>query len=189
VAAHATTAEGMRRAVSAGVATIEHGYGATDAVLSLLRERRVVLCPTLAANEAAARYAGWDGLAPEPTRVREARTLVQKALRAGVTLACGSDAGVFAHGDNVRELELMVQYGMPAVDALRAATATAARVLGREADLGRIETSCVADLVAVRSDPLRDPSALRQPTLVIEEGRVVVDRRHDMLSPTDRGAR
>jgi imidazolonepropionase-like amidohydrolase len=177
VVAHATTEEGIRRAVLAGAATIEHGYGATDAVLRLMRDHGVAFCPTLAANEAAARYAGWQPGTPEPARLREAREMFARALGSGVTIACGSDAGVFAHGDNAREIELMVAYGMRPPDALRAATATAARVLGRQDDLGRVAPGFLADLVAVEGDPLTDPSVLRRPTVVLSNGRVAVDHR------------
>lgn len=177
VAAHATTDEAIRRAVLAGVATIEHGYEASESVLALMREHDVVLCPTLAASEAMAVYNGWKPGAPEPSRIQEARAMFARALESGVTVACGSDAGVFAHGDNAREIELMVAYGMPPQDALRAATITAAKVLGKEERLGRIAEGFTADLVAVRGNPLVDPSALRRVVLVIKRGEVVVDRR------------
>lgn len=177
VAAHASTNEAIRRAVVAGVRTIEHGYGASAEVLALMREHGVVLCPTLAASEAVSRYAGWEPGTPEPPRVRQARELMARALASGVTLALGSDAGVFAHGANVRELELMVDYGMTPAAALAAATRVAAEVLGRGDDLGRVAPGFVADLVAVDGDPLRDAAALRRPRVVIREGRVVVDRR------------
>lgn len=177
VSAHAVTPEGIRRAVEAGAATVEHGTHATDEVLSLMRERGVALCPTLAATEACARQRGWSPGAPEPDDVRAAREMLGRALRAGVTIACGSDAGVFRHGDNAREIELLAAYGMGPEAALRAATATAARVIGRERDLGRIAPGCVADIVVLRGDPLRDPSALRDPVVVIQAGRIVLDRR------------
>lgn len=177
VAAHAATHEAIRRAVAAGVRTIEHGYGASAEVLELMRDRGVVLCPTLAASEAVSRYAGWEPGTPEPARVREARELMARALASGVTIALGSDAGVFAHGDNARELELLVDYGMTPAAALAAATRTAAEVLGRGGDLGRVAPGFVADLVAVDGDPLRDVAALRRPQVVIRKGRVVVDRR------------
>ncbi len=177
VAAHAFTSEGMRRAVLAGVSTIEHGYQASDEVLALMREHKVALCPTLAASEAVARYAGWKSGEPEPEGVRESRETFARALRSGVTIACGSDAGVFRHGDNAREIELMVAYGMSPKDALRAATATAARVLGREKELGRVVEGYLADLVAVREDPLKSASALRGPAVVVKDGRIVIDRR------------
>jgi imidazolonepropionase-like amidohydrolase len=177
VAAHAHTAEGIRRAVLAGVATIEHGTGATAEVLELMRRRGVALCPTLAAAEAVTRYAGWQPGQPEPARLREAREGFARALAARVIIANGSDAGVFAHGENARELELLVAWGMTPRDALRAATATAAAVLGRGRDLGRIAPGAIADLVAVRGDPLAGIAALRHPVMVIKDGRVEVDRR------------
>jgi imidazolonepropionase-like amidohydrolase len=175
VAAHAHTAEGIRRAVLAGVATIEHGDGATAEVLELMRRRGVALCPTLAASEAVTRYAGWRPGQPEPQRLREARAAFARALAARVIIANGSDAGVFAHGDNARELELLVAWGMTPRAALRAATTTAATVLGRGSDLARIAPGYVADLVALQGDPLADIAAVRHPVLVIKEGKVAVD--------------
>jgi imidazolonepropionase-like amidohydrolase len=177
VAAHANTAEGIRRAVLAGVATIEHGGGATDEVLALMRQRKVVLCPTLAASEAIAHYAGWKAGEPEPPRVRESREMFVRALKSGVTIANGSDVGVFAHGDNAREIELMAAYGMTPRQALRAATATAAAVLGKGDELGRVAPGHLADLIAVDGDPLEDVAALRRVVLVVKDGAVAVDHR------------
>lgn len=177
VAAHATTDEGIRRAVLAGVKTIEHGYGVSEATLKLMKEHDVVLCPTLSASDATARYAGWNGQDPAPPRVAASRSAFKAARESGVTIANGSDVGVFAHGDNARELELMVSCGMPIADALRSATSGAARVLGRETDLGKIAPGFIADLVAIRGDPLTDISAIRNVVVVIKDGRIVVDRR------------
>jgi imidazolonepropionase-like amidohydrolase len=177
VAVHAATDEAVRRSVLAGVNTVEHGYYVSKEVLGLMRERDVALCPTLAASEAMARYEGWQEGQPEPARIQRCRQMLARALEAGVVIACGSDVGVFAHGDNAREMELMAAYGMTAGDVLRSATSTAARVIGRESELGRIAVGYVADLVAVRGDPLRDMTALRQPAVVVKGGRVVVDRR------------
>ena len=132
---------------------------------------------TLAAAEAVTRYAGWRPGQPEPARLREAREGFARALAAKVVIANGSDAGVFAHGENAREVELLVAWGMTPRDALRAATATAAAVLGRGRDLGRIAPGAIADLVAVAGDPLAGIAALRHPVLVIKDGRVEVDRR------------
>jgi imidazolonepropionase-like amidohydrolase len=176
-AAHASTDEGARRAVLAGVRTIEHGTALSDATLELMAERGVVLVPTLAASEAVSRYAGWDGSEPAPARVVAGNDTLRRASARGVPIACGSDAGVFRHGDNAREIELMAEVlGSPA-EALRAATLDAARVLGRE-DLGRIAPGCVADLVAVAGDPLADARALRRVVLVVKDGRVVLDARN-----------
>ena len=177
VAAHAVTDEAIRRAVRAGVRTIEHGYHASTATLELMAERGVVLCPTLTASEAMARYSGWKPGMPLPVRVLASRAMFRRALNAGVTIACGSDVGVFPHGDNARELELMVDYGMPPAAALAAATTVAARVLGRERELGRIAAGALADLVALTGDPLQNPAALRRPPVVVAAGRVVIDRR------------
>jgi imidazolonepropionase-like amidohydrolase len=173
VAAHAVTAEAIRRSVLAGVKTIEHGYQASDDVLALMRERGVVLCPTLAACEAIGRYSG--GAAGAARRLNPARATFLRAMKAGVTIGCGSDVGVFAHGDSVRELELMVEFGMSAAAALRSATAIASDVLGLEA--GRIVPGRHADLVAVRRDPLESIGNLRDPTVVIQAGKIVVERR------------
>ena len=130
VAVHTSTAEGMRRATLAGAATIEHGDGGTPEVFRLMAEHKVALCPTLAAGDATAQYAGWKkGEEPEPPGVTRKRASFKAALEAGVTILSGSDVGVFTHGDNARELELMVNYGMSAGDAMKSATSTAARVL------------------------------------------------------------
>jgi imidazolonepropionase-like amidohydrolase len=177
VAVHATTDEGIRRAVQAGVETIEHGYAASDETLSMMREKNIALCPTLTASEAVSRYAGWKGGDPLPPAIAESKTMFARALRSGVTIACGSDVGVFTHGDNAREIELMVAYGMKPADALRAATATAAKVLGHEKDLGAIEEGAYADMIAVAGDPLADVARLRRPAIVIKGGVVAIDRR------------
>jgi imidazolonepropionase-like amidohydrolase len=176
VAVHATTDEGMRRAVTAGAATIEHGDGASDATLALMKERGAALVPTLAAVEALALQSGWTPDQEPPPRLVRAQEVVRRAHAAGVTIACGSDAGVFAHGRNVREIELMAEAGLTPAEALRAATSTAAQLLRRD-DLGRIELGATADLVALDGDPLADVGALRKVALVVKAGVVEVDRR------------
>src|SRR4029077_13165350 len=182
VAAHAYTEEGIRRAVLAGVSTIEHGTNVTDELLALMKQKGVALIPTLAASEAVSRYAGWKPGEPEPQRVKEARERFARALNSGVTTANGSDVGVFAHGKNARELELMVAYGMSPGQALKAATITAATVLRKDKELGRIASGYLADLVAVKGDPLADISVIERPALVVKDGRVAVAPRS--LSPS-----
>src|SRR6185369_521584 len=133
VAAHASTPEGMRRAVMAGVETIEHGDRGTPEVFRLMKERNVALCPTLTASITVA-----------PNNLNLKRASFSAALAAGVTIASGSDSGVFAHGDNARELEAMVDFGMSAIDALRSATSIDAKVLHLEDRIGRVKENLLA---------------------------------------------
>jgi imidazolonepropionase-like amidohydrolase len=172
VVAHAGTPEGMRRAVEAGIESIEHGYGGTPEVFRLMAERGVALCPTLAATDATARYAGWrKGSDPDPPRVVEAKRAFQAALDAGVTLCNGSDVGVFPHGDNALELERRWSR-LPPARALAAATSVNARVLHLENELGRVRAGLLADLVAVEGDPTSDISSLRKVVLVMKGGKI-----------------
>ena len=171
--AHAGTAEGMRRAALAGVVSIEHGNQGTREVFDLMTERGVALCPTLAAGDAITQYGGWKkGEDPEPERIRATRVSFKAALDAGVTICSGSDVGVFPHGDNVRELELMVDYGMTAEAALESATSVNARVLQMEDEIGRIRPGLFADLVAVEGNPTEDISALRNVHFVMKGGGI-----------------
>ena len=185
VIAHAATAEGMRRAALAGVRSIEHGDGGTPEVFALMAARGVHFCPTLAAGEAIAAYGGWrKGSDPEPVQVAQKKKSFAAALAAGVAICMGSDVGVFTHGDSVREMELMVEYGMTPTAVLGAATATNARLLGLEDEIGRIAPGLEADLVAVEGNPSETISALRRVRLVIQGGRVVFERkRNDTPEP------
>lgn len=173
VAVHASTPEGMRRAALAGADTIEHGNDGTADVFALMKAHGVAYCPTLAASEAIARYGGWNGQAPEPAAIAAKRASFALALKSGVTLCAGGDTGVFAHGDNARELELMAAWGLPNAEVLAIATAGNARVLGLADRIGAIAPGLAADLVAVDGDPTADIGALRHVRLVMQAGNVV----------------
>jgi imidazolonepropionase-like amidohydrolase len=173
VAVHATTPEGMRRAILAGADTIEHGYGGTAEVFKLMHDRGTALCPTIAASEAYARYfEHWNGQEPAPESVQENRRSFQLAMKAGVPLCMGGDVGVFTHGQNWLEMDAMQRAGMPAAAVLTAATSGNAKIF-HLADRGEVKPGMLADLVAVEGDPTRDLSAVRNVRLVMKGGQVV----------------
>lgn len=171
VSVHASTPEGMRRAALGGAETIEHGDEGTAEVFRLMAEHGVAFCATLAAGDAYAQYAGWKkGQQPEPPSIVQKRASFKAALDSGVTILSGSDVGVFSHGENARELELMVDYGMKPVDALKSATSIAGKAL--HMNIGRVQPGLYADLIAVEGDPTKDIAALRRVKFVMKAGTV-----------------
>lgn len=170
VVAHASTAEGMRRAVAAGVDTIEHGDEGTPEVFAAMKAKGIGFCPTLAAGDAIARYRGWNGAAPMPKGVQEGFDALTRARKAGVAICMGGDVGVYAHGDNAREAELMVKGGMTPAEVAIAATSGNAKMFGIGDRLGAVKPGMLADLVAVEGNPLADISVIRKVSLVMKDG-------------------
>ena len=174
VVAHAATAEGMRRATLAGVTTIEHGDGGTKEVFELMKERNVALCPTLAAGDAIMQYRGWKkGIDPDPQRIVEKKRSFSLALASGVRIVAGGDVGVFSHGENILELEMMQDYGMDALSILRSATSINAEVFELNDHVGKIWPGLLADLLIVEGNPIEELSDLRKVRLVMKDGTII----------------
>jgi imidazolonepropionase-like amidohydrolase len=174
-AAHATTAEGMRRAVLAGIDTIEHGYGGTAEIFKMMHDRGVGYCPTLGASEAYARYfQGWNGEEPAPESIQQNRRAFRLAMKEGVKICMGGDVGVFAHGKNWLEMEAMQRAGMPAAEVMIAATSGNAGIF-HLADRGQVKPGLLADLVAMPGDPTKDVSAVEHVDFVMKGGAIVRD--------------
>jgi imidazolonepropionase-like amidohydrolase len=176
VVIHATTAEGMRRGIEAGVSTIEHGDEGTEEIFRLMREKGIALCPTLAAGDAVQQYKGWKkGKDAEPPSITAKRKSFAAALKAGVTICMGGDVGVYTHGDNAREMEIMVNYGMKPIDVLRSATSVNADVFGYGNQVGRIKKNLLADIIAVNGDPSADIGNIREIVFVMKNGKIYVE--------------
>ena len=178
VAAHAHGAEGMKRAVRAGVDSIEHGTFMDEETMRLMRERGTYYVPTITAGQWVFDRSQEDGFFPQVVRPKAAlvgpqiQSTFAKAYRAGVRIMFGTDTGVSAHGDNAREFVLMVDAGMPVMEAIQSATIVPARFLGIEDRLGSVESGKIADLIAVPGDPLMDISLMRRVNFVMKDGIV-----------------
>ena len=178
VAAHAHGAEGILRAVRAGVTSIEHGTYMTDEIMALMKKKGTVYVPTLLAGETVVAMAKQEGALPEIVRPKAIRVGGQikdtftRACKAGVPIALGTDTGVSPHGQNAREFELMVSFGMEPMDAIKAGTIAGAKLLRQEKDLGTVEKGKIADLVAVEGDPLKNIALLKDVKFVMKDGVV-----------------
>jgi imidazolonepropionase-like amidohydrolase len=171
VVAHAASPEGMRRATLAGVATIEHGDEGTAEVFQLMKQKGVALCPTLSAGEAVLQYEGWrKGVDTDPKRIVKKRKSFTAALKSGVIICMGGDVGVYAHGDNAREMERMVDYDMQPLAVLKSATSVNADVFGYNDRIGRIKKGLLADLIAVEGNPARNMPDIRKVVFVMKDG-------------------
>jgi imidazolonepropionase-like amidohydrolase len=173
VAVHAVTAEGMRRAIAAGVDTIEHGDEGTADLFRAMHDHAIAYCATLAASDAIARYRGWNGNGTPPAAVAESQRAFHLALAAGTPMCMGGDVGVFAHGSNAREMDLMQAAGMAPAQVLIAATSGNARFFGLAGRLGSVRPGLLADLIAVAGDPTRDVAAVHHVTMVMKGGAVI----------------
>ncbi|MFN5790469.1 MAG: amidohydrolase family protein [Bacteroidota bacterium] len=168
---HAKSKEAIRRSVLAGAVTIEHGDFLDEEIGKLMKEHQVIFMPTIAAVEKITQYRGWKkGIDPDPENVVRKKLSFKAALASGVTIGMGGDVGVFPHGDNVMEMELMAEYGMPNLDILKAATSVNARAMNWQDKLGHIKEGFLADLVVVKGNPLENISQIREVKFVMKDG-------------------
>ncbi|TDS15426.1 imidazolonepropionase-like amidohydrolase [Maribacter caenipelagi] len=172
VVAHASTPEGMKRAILGGVETIEHGDGGTPEIFKMMKEKGVGLCPTLAAGDAITQYRGWNKATdPEPERIQQKRKSFKLALDSGVKIVFGGDVGVFTHGENYREMELMVDYGMKPLSVLKSATSGNASMFHLN-QLGSLKKGFLADIIAVKGNPVQDISVIKNVSFVMKDGLI-----------------
>lgn len=171
IVVHSSTKEGMRRSIAAGVSTLEHGDDGDEEIFALMKQKGVALCPTLAAGDAILQYGGWKkNIDPEPARITAKKRSFTAALKSGVTICMGGDVGVFTHGENWREMELMAEYGMKPLDVLKSATSVNADVFGYGDKIGRIRKGLLADVIAVQGDPSIDIKGIRRVIFVMKDG-------------------
>lgn len=170
VVAHASTPEGMKRAIKGGVETIEHGDGGTLEIFKLMKNKGVAFCPTLAAGDAISQYNGWKkGTDAEPERIVNKKLSFKLALESGVDIVFGGDVGVFTHGENYRELVMMVEYGMKPIEALKSATSLNAKVFHLD-NLGKLQKGFLADIIAIEGDPVKDITKMKSVKFVMKDG-------------------
>ena len=171
VVAHASTKEGMKRAIEGGVETIEHGDNGDEEIFTLMKSKNVALCATIAAGDAIGQYTGWKkGVGVEPKGVQQKHKSFNAALKAGVTIVFGGDVGVYTHGDNAREMLLMVEYGMSALDVLRSATSVNAKVFHQD-NIGELKAGFKADIISVSGNPITEIANMKQVKMVMKGGK------------------
>lgn len=172
VVAHAGTPEGMKRAIQGGVETIEHGDGGTLEIFKMMKEKGIGLCPTLAAGDAITQYRGWNKATdPEPERIQQKRKSFKMALESGVQIVFGGDVGVFPHGENYREMELMVDYGMKPLAVLKSATFDNANMFHLN-QLGELKIGFLADIIAIKGNPAKDITTVKNVSFVMKDGLI-----------------
>lgn len=170
---HAKSKEAMKRAILAGAETIEHGDYLDEEVAQLMKEHHVIYFPTLGAVDAIQQYRGWKkGKEEDTPSIKQKKKSFKIALDAGVTIGMGGDVGVYAHGENVYEMELLNEYGMKPLNILKAATTVNARAIHMENEIGSVKSGMKADLVIVKGDPSKNISDLRQVEFVMKNGVV-----------------
>lgn len=170
---HAKTKEGVKRAVLAGAETIEHGDLIDLEIATLMKEHNVTYIPTVAAVDMISQYRGWQkGKDPEPERITIKKKSFKAAIQSGVAIGMGGDVGVFAHGENVLEMELMVEYGMKPLEVLKAATSVNSRAFHLEHQVGFIKEGLKADIIITTGDPSKNISDLRKINFVMKDGVV-----------------